>query len=474
MNGDRNKPTLLIILCVVFLFTESGACLITGEHGNRLIEDHGWPAGSVAVANLSSRLGYWEGPPFGGGEYQFLYRCQNMDDFNKALKIFAAIRAPKLELVVHNGPEYNFWLKKDEGELSKLENRVDWTFTVWIPESWNRLFNNPKSLFESDHPNFRKHVAAPRIDVYIGGGSIVWEDVKVPGNLVVIDKRPGSLSPEFADGGLVRGKVFDMATGQPIAGAEIVLATYQNQREWKEVMRGTTDQKGLCQIAKIPLGYYEVRVIAEGYVSRKQGNYDNKRPEYLQFEVGLTRPSYVKGIVTDPNGNPIESVKVLAVNVIGKDRFGYWCVGDKFSITDKEGRFEIRPLPEGLMNVMCDAKGLHLKNSIFEEYPIPSDKLKLIMEGTGTVHGKVVTEKGSVPVGQIVLEIGPPGEEKIGKWSYSGYLSKDGTFNISGIPPGEYIITTRLNPSSPSYKPNEQRIIVEPGKTIEIEIRHIE
>ncbi len=472
----KNKIVIVNILAGFFclLICAQHALSVIMVGGKEPVQDHSWSAGSLKIANLPSRLGYREGPPFGGGEYQFLYRCSNTEEFNQVLRVFAAIQTPKLELVVHNGPEHSFWLKQEGKELSSPENRVDWTFTVWNPESWDHLFNNPKSLFGSDNPNFRKPVAAPRIDVYIGGGSIVWEDVKIPENIVVIDKRSGSFLPEFADGGLVRGKVFDVATGQPIAGAEVVLAKYQNQKEWKEVMRGTTDQKGLCQIAKIPPGYYEVRVIAEGYVPREQGNYDNKRPEYHQFEIGLARPSYVKGVVTDPNGNLIEGVKVSAVNVIGKDGFGYWCVGDKFSITDKEGRFEIGPLPAGLMNIWCDAKGLHLKNSIFEEYPIPSDKLKLIMEGTGTVHGKVVTEKGDVPAGQIVLEIGPPGEEKIGKWSYSGYLSKDGTFNISGIPPGEYIITTRPNPSSPSYKPNEQKIIVESGKTIEIEFRHIE
>lgn len=474
MSSKRSKLSFLIIFCVVFQFPKLGMSLITGEHGNRPIQNRGWPAGSVELANLESRLGYWEGPPFGGGEYNFLYRCENTAEFNKVLKTFAAIHAKKLELIVRNGPEYSFWLKKDKEELSRAENRVDWTFTVWSPESWDRLYNSSKSFYFSDLPNFKKPVAAPRVDVYVDGGSIVWQDVKVPENVKVIDKRPGSVSPRFAGSGLVRGKVFDLATGKPIAGAEIVLAQHKGQRNWEEVMHGKTNKRGICRIAKIPPGYYQVRVSAEGYVSRKQGSYNNKRPEYHEFKVGLRQPSYVKGIVTDMDGNPIEGVKVSATNIIGIDGFGYPCVGDKSAITDTHGRFEICSLPKGLMSIRCRSKGLHLRNSIFEQYQIPSDAIKLTMTGTGTVRGKVVGKDGKRPTGGITLELEPLGGNKPGTWGSSGHLNDEGTFDISGIPPGHYVISTRPNPGSSGYKSNTREITVKAGKTYEIEIVHAE
>lgn len=474
MNGKKIKLIVLIIFCLIFLFPKVGMSLIEVFHGNDPIGDRGWAPGSVEMANLATRTGYWVGPPFGGGEYHFLYRCESTDDFNQALKTFAAIGAGKLELVVRNGPEYSFWLKENEEELSKPENRIDWTFTVWNPESWNRLYNNPRSFFSSDHPNFKKPVATPRVDVYIGRGSIVWEDVKIPKNLVVIDKRPGSISPKFADKGLVHGKVFDIATGKPIAGAKITLAKREGHRNWKEVMHGKTDEQGFCQISKIPLGYYEIRVGAEGYVPRKQANYDNKRPEYHQFKIGLARPSYVKGTVTDQAGNPIEGVNISATNIVGPDGFGYQCAGDRAVTTDKQGRFEIRSLPEGTMSIRCRGKLLHLKNSIFERYSIPSDQIRLTMTGTGTIRGKVVDKDGKRPLGEIHLNIDPASEERLGKWGSAGRLSEDGTFDISGIPPGEYIIGTRPNPSRSYYKPNTIKITVEAGKTYELEIIHAE
>ncbi len=472
MNGNKVKIIVLTIFCSILLSPKAGLSLITGEHGNRPIEDRGWPAGSVQVANLPSRLGYWEGPPFGGGEYHFLYRCENTDEFNQALKTFAAIHADKLELVVRNGPEYSFWLKENEEELSKPENRVDWTFTVWVPQNWNSLYNNPESFSFSDHPNFKKPVAAPRVDVYIGGGSIVWKDVTIPKNLVVIDKRPGSVSPKFAGKGLLHGIVFDIAAGKPIAGAQITLAKREDYRNFKEVMHSKTDEQGFCQIPKIPLGYYEVRIRAEGYVPRKQANYSNQRPEYHQFKVGLARPSYVKGIVTDQAGNPIEGVNISAINIVGPDGFGYQCVGDRSVMTDKQGRFEIRSLPEGMMSIRCRKKSLHLKNSIFERYSIPSDEIRLTMTSTGTIRGKVVDKNGKAPLGKVHIHIRPPGEQ-LGKWGGSRICEADGSFEFTGVPPGEYLLGTGFRLASEGDRTNAKLISVEAGKTYEVEIIHV-
>jgi hypothetical protein len=497
MKGNRNKLVLLIILCIVFLFSESGICLITGERGSRPIEDRGWPAGSTQVANLPSRLGYWEGPPFGGGEYHFLYRCQNTDEFNEAMRTFANVQASKLELVVHNGPEYSFWLKEENEPLSAPDNRVDWTFTIWNPQNWNHLNNTSRTIYrlpDSDIqkpvPRAKKPVPAPKVDVYIGGNCpIIWKDVKMPKKLTVIDKSPGSVNAKLIDTGLIRGKVFDRRTKKPIAAATLVLLNQVEIREasesaratsrsvdydWKKLMQNTTGTDGSCQIEKIPLGIYKIHITAEGYAPVELERYDNRIPEIYEFEVCLSKAGNMKGIVVDTSGKPLGGVAVSARDFVGVDGNEYPFWTESPVVTDKLGRFSIEDLPEGFAGIRCNAAGFHQKNSIFEMYPIPSDKLKLIMEGTGTVRGKVLTEKGNIPSGQIVLEIETPGEEKIGKWGYSGYLGKDGTFNISGIPPGEYIITTRPNPSSANYKPYKQKIVIEPGKTYEIEILHVE
>jgi 5-hydroxyisourate hydrolase-like protein (transthyretin family) len=467
MKSRAINLCVLAVFCIVLAFAESGMSLIM-VGGREPIEDHGWPTGSVEMANLASRVSWWAGPPFGTGSmYEFQYKCLNTEQFNQALEIFAAIQAPKLEIFIHNGPKDNTHCRDEESKS------VDWTFTVWNPEDWDSLYNSPRSFFNSDHPNFRKLVAPPRVDLYISeGGTIVWEQVKVPENLMIVDKRPGSISPEFAGFGLVHAEVFDMTTGEPIPDTEIILAKRDSDRRLKRIIHGKTNELGFCQIPKIPLGHYQVSVVSEGYVSRKQGYYNNERPEYYRFDVRLARPSCVRGVVTYPDGSPIEGVKVSASNILGSDGFGYQCVGDKSGITDAQGRFEICSLPYGLMSVRCRRESLHLKNSIFEQYQIPSDEIELTMTGTGIIRGRVIDKDGKAPSGKVHVSVRPPGEQ-IGKWGGSRECEADGSFEFIGVPPGDYFVGTDVKLMTEGDSTNAELVSVEAGKTCDMEIVHV-
>ena len=224
-------------LMVLFaaLLAPPAAALISVSEGDTPVQNMSWPTGSEAVANFPGRLGYMEGPPFGGGEYYFRYQSKATADFNEALQKFAAIRVPRAARSVFTafGPEVEivddkpFLLVVRDWPMDEASSgggkRVDWTFTVWIPESFYHLFNNPKGTFEATHPSFRQPVPPPRIDAFIGGDSpIAWDKVVVPPNVRVVDKR-ATAAPADRIGGVVRGSVFDMATHQAIAGATVCL-----------------------------------------------------------------------------------------------------------------------------------------------------------------------------------------------------------------------------------------------------------
>src|SRR5579862_3799896 len=100
------KQSIFLSVLFASAIPFAASALITSESGNRPISDPGWPDGALTLANLQSRVGWWEGPPFGGGEWQFLYRG-DAQTFSNALATFAAIRALSLELVLHDGPETN-------------------------------------------------------------------------------------------------------------------------------------------------------------------------------------------------------------------------------------------------------------------------------------------------------------------------------------------------------------------------------
>src|SRR5688500_15792990 len=130
----------LILGCLLLVLLYAGASwgLIIVGRGNDPVRDHDWPAGSLPVANLKTRDGWWEGPPSGCGQHQFLYRG-DANAFQAALDAFAKIEAAELWLVVHPGPHHVEFLKDEKDP--KADTRVDWTFTVWNAKSWNHQFN---------------------------------------------------------------------------------------------------------------------------------------------------------------------------------------------------------------------------------------------------------------------------------------------------------------------------------------------
>ncbi len=138
-------------------------------------------------------------------------------------------------------------------------------------------------------------------------------------------------------------------------------------------------------------------------------------------------------------------------------------------MADADGRFSLQGLPAGRSKLRCRAPSWHHTGSVFQTYPCPSDDMRLVMQRTGIVKGKVVDEKGRPPTRPMILELLPPGEQ-LGKWGHSGQLTDDGSFEIRGIPPGDYIITARPNPGRADYQPRETKVTIVGDQTIEVSI----
>lgn len=457
MNGKRTKQGVLIIVCVVLVWPNAGMSMIL-VGGADPVEDHGWAVGSVELANLPTRVSWWAGPPFGTGSmYEFQYECENTDQFYEALKVFAKIRASKLELVIHTGP-------KPSGSPEGSE-QTDWTFTVWNPENWDSLRNSHHNkTFELN----RSPVPAPRIDVYTHAKGIIWKDVKVPAKVIVTDTRPGSIDPRFAGAGLVDMQVVDMSTGKGICESKITLTQVGNEKA--EAIHAVTDPEGKCRIAKIPNGYYETVIEDDGYYIARRDSYDNRTPTYEQFTLALSRPSKIAGIVTDVDGTPVKGVKMISREFIGIDGAPYPALDHLESVSDSNGRFEITGVPIGFCNLRCLDRQWHLTDSIFNWYPVPGDVVKIIVESTATIRGTITTTDGTAIEGTINLNIEPAEGEHIGRWGYGGYIPKDGKFEIKGIPPDEYSITFKPNPSPGKYQADERVMKIEGGRTYTLDI----
>ena len=182
-------PALLALL----LSVPAAHALITFNLGNDPVQDMGWPEGSLAVANLTTRVVLWDGP-MGDAALRFAYRG-DARAFQDALDHFARIESPERVLVVHEGPDTLSFLKDEKDP--KSDGRYDWKFTVYSPEEFERQRDRagPRRRVVIDDAAAkagRKGAPAPQIDVYIGGAppdqGIDWSLVTVPDGVKVIDR----------------------------------------------------------------------------------------------------------------------------------------------------------------------------------------------------------------------------------------------------------------------------------------------
>lgn len=459
------SPRFLASILAILVLSNSAHALIMVGRGNQPVHDQNWRAGAIDVANLKSRVGWWEGPPFGGGEWHFQYRG-DADAFNEALSVFAKVRAPVLELVVADGPQTCDFLRDERDP--KSDTRVDWEFVTWNPQSYYHLFWNPKSTFDADHPNFRKPLPPPRITVYIGGGGLVqWDKITVPKNIRFIDQR-ASAAAKSVNGPTVVANIYDMATGKPIPDAKLDLGKFNAQNSYDTVLTGNANEDGVAKLEKIPAGTYRISVSAEGYAPVVVGYEKLNAQSYREFnDIELSRLATITGQIVDDAGKPVAGATVRADDIMGINGLGYPLLNSAQATSDAQGRFELASLPTGYARLFCHAKNYFVP--IGQIIQTPAKDLAITAQTTGTVKGKVLDRDGKVPTGGVIVECNPEGDP-IGKWGGSMNVSPDGTFQFNGVPPAKYNMAARRNPGRVGEEARTT-ITVSAAKTAEVELK---
>jgi hypothetical protein len=461
------RPLAILIACGMLLSgTSSAWALITGSIGNDPIPDSNWPEGTLAIANLKNRLGWWEGPPFGGGEYHFLYRC-DAKALNETLVLLSKIDAPVVEVEVHSGPQDSFWLNnradlnQKGADKGKLDSRIDWEFVVWTPGSYHRLFNHPSAIISADQPNFRQPIPAPKLAVYVGGGLIDWKNVQVPKNVKIVDhvtdRKPGVVTASL------KGKVYNIVTSKPVNEATISLTKHDKQGKAESVQSVQTDKSGVFEIKDIPAAvrtvWYSLSVESEGLAARNLG--------YRTFEPGSTQnlTTYlsplekVQGRVVDDQDQPVVGAEVSAMTILGIDGKGYTMKDRPAVKTDAEGRFTIE-LPAGSVYMSCRS-GQLLQKNFLKLHEVPTRDMLLEMEGTTTVTIRLINDQNQ-PISDKVVSLEPK-RDPIGKWGGMSNTDAEGKVVFEGVPPGEYVI----RPDGPNAK-HTKAVTIRGGKPQEI------
>jgi hypothetical protein len=442
--------------------------LIVGGVGNEPMRDPGWPQGAAAVFNVQERIAFWEGPPFGGGQYHAECRG-DVKALNAVLADFAKIDAKTKRVVIQDGVGHSFWLAPNR-EPGKLANaKIDWRFMVWMPKNWEMLRKLPPD-FNPTGPQDKDDGPPVEIEIFTGG-DIRFEDIVMPQGVTVIDNRLVAHGFRPADGSVLEGSVVDLADGKPLpAKARIERYERNENGESSYVAAADTiaDAKGRWIIKKAPAGDFRVVVESDGYVPRIAGHVRvEEEPRWKKLDTALSKPGPVTGKVVDEAGQPLEGVEVSLRNVTAAGAKYEVAIGTSTK-TGPGGRFRIDTAPIGTASVWVHKPG-YVRPGLGSDFATPKNGIEETMKKGAKIVVTVAFPNNNRPGGYIV-RIAPEGGEGVGKYGGSGNINEGNQITFDFVPPGRYTLRGRPNPSSDDQETQPITIDAKGGATTEVTI----
>ena len=454
-----------LIIAFASVSSSQAWALITGGEGNDPVADPGWPTNAAVVFNTKSRIAFWEGPPFGGGQSHAECRGDT-EAFQKVLDDFATIDTPFKRVVLHDGIGRSFWLNPNR-EKDKIEkSKIDWVFMVWQPESRKRQRQLPVGISSVGK---RDPVVLAQLDIYTGG-SIRWANVIVPEGFDVIDQRLEAHGFTLEDGVVIEGKVVDVDTRIPLK-ATLEIQKIEPQKKggyhYTKLVEAPTDPEGRWVVKKAPQEWCRLVLTADGYASRVIGyaQYDNE-PKWAEHNSELSKPGTVSGRVVDSQGRPLAEVNVRIDNIDVKNIGGYEIPVESITTTDDEGRFSFASIPTSTATVIVYKPG-YVRPGLGLTIVIPAKELKLEMQAAAKLKVSIdfsVAKRDS----QYLVHIEPEGGQKIGSWGGSGQIDDKNVITFENVPEGKYVVYGQPNPGLSDQKTESKAVELKGGETNEI------
>lgn len=459
--------TCLLMAALAVSAPREAFALIVGDAGNKPVGDPGWPKGAAAIFNHPGRVAWWEGPPFGGGQWHAECRG-DAKAFNAVLTDFAKLDVNKKRLVVHDGTGHSFWLAPNNEPEKRAAAGIDWSLMVWQPASWERLRKLPADL----NPTDAGDTGPPaQIDVYTAG--LRWVDLTVPGGIEVDDRRLEAHGFTADDGVVLEGKVNDLATKRPIA------ATIRLQRVEPQKPGGYSDPvvaetranaQGHWVLKHAPEGRVRLVVEADGFVPRVAG-YDrfDDQPRWQSYDCGLSISAPVSGRITDEAGAPLADVAVRLGDVRPESGGRYESPLESTFKTDADGRFRADRVPMGTATIWLHKPGF-CRPGLGLSIATPKADVELQMLKSASVR-VTVDFNGKQRPGGYIVKIEPEGGEAVGTYGGSGSISGEDQITFENVPPGRYVLRGEPNPSSGDQQTEPVAVDLKGGRSAEVTLK---
>lgn len=456
----------IVMLLVVGSLYGTAFALIEGGEGNTPLNDPGWPKGAAAIFNHPGRIAWWEGPPFGGGEWHS--ECKgDAAALNELLTLFAKIEGPKKRVVVLDGIGYSFWLDPNGTKRGDRKTKIDWSFTIWQADRWKMQQDLPPGM--SAVP---KDQTQPLTTITVHTASLKWSEVKVPEGIEVVDNRMEAHGFKLTDGRVIEGKVTDLAGGplQAKVRFEELVQKKSGGYDYPVVNSIETDTEGHWSIKNFGEKWCRIVVEREGHASRIAGHVRYDRQPGWEFMATTLAPlGSLRGRVVDEQGKPLADVAVAMRDLVSADGRPYEVIEEVFQKTTAEGGFHFKNIPEGKARLTGHREDYFFPG-LGQPVTIPDQSLELRMQQAASISVQVEFSRDRQKR-QYIANLTPEGGEKVGSWSGSAVVNDKNRVAFTGMPPGRYLLKVHPNPSSEAERMQEQLIELKGGEEATVMVK---
>jgi hypothetical protein len=277
--------------------------------------------------------------------------------------------------------------------------------------------------------------------------------------------------------------------GTPIRRAQIRL-TSRDARVTRETL---TDNDGRFEIGALPASRYRLYVSKAGYVTLEYGQarpFETGRPIDLsagesleKIDFSLPRGAVVSGRVTDELGDPVTDVQVQAMRYQFVNGERQLVNAGRPSATDDLGQFRVFGLMPGDYVVRASLRSGNLPEgttgypgtyypgvvSVAEAQTVTvglSQELNiafpLVPARLSRISGTVTGSDGRPLAGGLVqLRTSGGIAPRFAGGGNSNDVRPGGTFRLTGIPPGDYILDVQQRPRDLTVEPGAERPALE-------------
>lgn len=275
----------------------------------------------------------------------------------------------------------------------------------------------------------------------------------------------------------LRGRVVAADSGQPLRRAQVRVSS----QELRENRMTTTDGDGKFEFKELPAGRYTVFASKGSYVGLSYGQqrpFEPGKPlEILEAQTvekvdfALPRGGVITGRILDEFGEPLADVQVVAQryqNVGGRRRL---VPSGRPAQTNDIGEFRLFAIPPGQYYLSATLRNMFGMGDSDDRsgyaptyFPgtgnvseaqkvtvglgqIVSDlNMSLLPTRTSRITGTAVDSQGRPMMGMVMAV--PRGDSMMFTFGPPGQIKPDGTFAISGLAPGNYMLQTN-GPNGP-------------------------